>query len=178
MALYPLEICIVRNLGSTLSIAPKAKIIVVNATSGQVKPVYSSPTGDPTSEIEQPFTVEDIGTNRVHTSPGRTRVDAEIDEALTQSYEVVIADDDNISPPVWGEEPQGAVDGANKTFVLSKVPLGGRAALFVDGIMWKQVDLTVNPVGRQFNTEGVVITTGDAPLTGAVVQVNYTPAKV
>lgn len=177
MALYPLEICIVRNLGNTLSIAAKAKIIVVNSTSGQIKPVFSSPSGDPTSEVEQPFTVEELGTPRVYTTPGRTRVDAEIDEALTQSYEVIIADDDNISPPVWGEEPQGSVDGTNKTFVLSKVPLGGRAAFFVDGIKWKQVDLTVNPVGREFNTEGVVITTGDAPLTGAVLQVSYTPAR-
>lgn len=179
MALYPLWIIVERNLKQSIAPVPKAKVFVYqSAAGGAQKPLYPDAIGAPGSMIDQPIEVDANGEILVYTTPGRTRVDMQIDPFLTKSIELVIPDDDNIITPIRGEEPSGTPDGVLTSFALSRTPLGGKAALYVDGLRWRQVDLNVAPFGREFNVEGAVLTLGDPPLTGAVLLVDYTPVKV
>lgn len=177
---YPLELVISRNVRNALAPVKGAEITVFGAgPNGEAKPIFQDPAGAAGSEVPQPFYTDDNGFFRVYTTSGRTKVNVKIDQFLTESMEIVIPDDDNISPPIWGEKlPAEKLDGTNKTFVLNQIPMGGRAALFVDGVLWDQVELTSNPVGRQYNVEGPIISTGDPPMTGAIATVMYTPIKV
>lgn len=179
MNLYPLHITVSRNLKQSQAVVPTAKVYVYeDKPDGLPKVLYPDRTGAPGTELKQPLDLDENAHVLVYTTSGRARVDQKIDDYLTQSFHVVLADDDSISLPVWGELPSGTPDGVLTIFVLSQVPVGGKVALYVDGLRWRQVDLNVNPVGSQFNVEGAILTLGTAPLTGSVVMADYTPVKV
>lgn len=179
MNLYPLHITVSRNLKQSLAVVPTAQVFVYeDKPDGLPKPLYPDRTAAPGTEIKQPVPVDPNAQALVYTTPGRVRVDQKIDEFLTVSFHLTLADDDNISLPIWGELPSGTPDGVLQTFVLAKVPIGGKVSLYVDGLRWRQVDLNVNPFGNQFNVEGAILTLGTPPLTGAVVLADYTPVKV
>lgn len=175
---YPLEYTAQRNLNQSFAPVPLAQVYVFESgPGGQMKPLFPDATGTPGTALQQPIDCDNDGFMRVYTTPGRVRVDMLVDEFLTVSTEMVIADDDHISVPVLNEHPQGAVNGVNKVFVLNQVPMGSDVAFFVNGTLWDQIAISANPVGRQYNVEGAVIDTGDAPQTGDIIRVIYTPVR-
>lgn len=173
MAFYPYTYVATKNVKQALVPANAVNIFVYaigrdGLGSGSQKKVYTSVSGDTPSLIPQPLVTDVNGQVQFYAEPGRIRIDTVIDGSLTVSHHDVIVDQDNISVPYPNTSVTPVPDSANKTFTLSYQPANNKVAVYVNGIRFKQVDLTTNSA-NEYTISGTSITFGQAPTTGDVI---------
>ena len=177
MALYPHKHVVTKNAAQSLIPASKIEVTVYNSNTATTRKIYSDAAGS--AELTQPIETGTDGSVFFYTEPGRIRIDAKLDAALTVSTEEVITDQDNILTPLLNQTPSGALDSNNTTFTLDELVRDDLAALYVNGERWKFIpasgSLTAN--NKEFKISGKTLTFAKAPTAGDTIIVDYFPQR-
>lgn len=170
---YPVNHRVLRNLKQVMTPIRDCEVSVYDSQSGEIKQLFSDASEFPGTELPQPVKTDPNGEVTFYVTPGRIRIDSQIDDNLTISREEVVADASNIILPRVGEVPTGDVSGTSFTLVYPVY--ADRVMLYVDGVRWKRVPSNVNPVGKQFSVNGIEMLLGQAPGGGVDFFVDYWP---
>lgn len=129
------------------------------------------------------ITTGDIGQSVAESKTGHLSLDTDkLRAAIENDPDAVAALFGNTIESVSGETPEGTIDGTNKTFQLEHGQLTGSPTVVVNGVTYTQVSGTPKPydVDTQpqhqysINSSTGEITFGDAPTSGATIEVTYT----
>jgi len=69
----------------------------------------------------------------------------------------------NSTSPVYSETPAGTIDGSNKVFTLSNIPISGSLQLFLNGMY-------MTGSGEDYHLSSLTITFINAPVPGSVLR--------
>lgn len=140
-----------------------------------------SPTMQQLSQVG--ITTGAVGQSVSDSKTGHLSLDADkLRAAIESDPDAVASLFGNTIERVSGETPTGTIDGTNKTFQLKNGPLTGSPTVVVNGVTYTQVSGTPKPYDvddqpqHQYSIDYATgtITFGDAPPSGAKIQVNYT----
>lgn len=140
-----------------------------------------SPTMQQLSQVG--ITTGAVGQSVSDSKTGHLSLDADkLRAAIESDPDAVASLFGNTIERVSGETPTGTIDGTNTTFKLAHGPLTGAPTVVVNGVTYTQVsgtpksyDVDKQPQ-HQYSIDYATgtITFGDAPPSGAKIQVNYT----